>query len=225
MSKYYVRLEDLTKEKNGKTIIEQINVTIDPGAIVAITGPSGAGKSSLLRLINRLDEPTHGTVYLNDTDYRTLQPQELRRTIGMLMQQAYLFPGTIAKNIRFGPEQRGESLDQEKIDELLVKVDLPGFAERDIATLSGGEAQRVSLARTLANHPDILLLDEPTSSLDPDAQMKIEQLISNIIKEEGLTCLMVTHNRTQAKNLATHILSLEQGKMINFGKINEVWND
>ena len=118
-------------------------------------------------MLNRLDEPTSGIIRFNGQDYRELAPQKLRQRIGMVMQAAYLFPGTVADNVAYGPLQRGQTLPAEQIATLLQRVDLPGYQERGVSNLSGGEAQRVSIARTLANDPEILLLDEPTSALDP----------------------------------------------------------
>jgi putative ABC transport system ATP-binding protein len=155
--------EHLTRGVLDKTLVSDISVQVRPGEILAIVGPSGAGKSSFLRLLNRLDEPTVGTVRLNGQDYRELPAQDLRRRIGMVMQRAYLFPGTVAANVAFGPQQQGERLSPEQIVALLERVGLPGYRERDVSNLSGGEAQRVSVARTLANAPVALLLDEPTS--------------------------------------------------------------
>jgi len=214
--------ERLSRVVNGKRLVDDISVQIKRGIILAIVGPSGAGKSSFLRLINRLDEPTGGTVWLEGVDYRTLLPQELRRRIGMVMQSPYLFSGTIAENVRFGPRQRGEELPQETIDQLLSQVGLAGYAQRDVGNLSGGEAQRVSLARTLANSPEVLLLDEPTSALDDATQRGVEDLILGIIHEQGLTCLFVTHDMEQARRMATHVMLLEAGKLAGFGSVEEV---
>jgi putative ABC transport system ATP-binding protein len=191
------------------------------GTVVAIVGPSGSGKSSFLRLLNRLDEPTSGTVYLDGVDYRSLPPQELRRQVGMLMQSPHLFPGTVADNLRFGPQQRGEELPQATVDELLERVGLAGYAGRDVANLSGGEAQRVSLARTLANRPQVLLLDEPTSALDEAMQREVEALICSIINEGGLTCLIVTHDQAQARRMASHAMTMEEGRMVDYVQMEE----
>jgi putative ABC transport system ATP-binding protein len=190
--------------------------------VVAIVGPSGAGKSTFLRLLNRLDEPTEGTVLLEGVDYRSLLPQELRRRLGMVMQSPFLFPGTVAENIRFGPRQRDEELPDHEVGELLRRVGLEGYGERDVANLSGGEAQRVSLARTLANSPEVLLLDEPTSALDDATQGEVEELICGIISEQGLTCLIVTHDTAQARRMASQALVLEGGRRVAFGRIEEV---
>jgi putative ABC transport system ATP-binding protein len=214
--------ERLCRVVNGKRLVDDISVQMKRGIILAIVGPSGAGKSSFLRLINRLDEPTGGTIWLEGVDYRTLPPQKLRRRIGMVMQSPYLFSGTIAENVRFGPRQRGEELPQETIDRLLSRVGLAGYAQRDVGNLSGGEAQRVSLARTLANSPEVLLLDEPTSALDDATQRGVEDLILGIIHEQGLTCLIVTHDMEQARRMATHVMLLEAGKLVGFGLVEEV---
>jgi putative ABC transport system ATP-binding protein len=159
-----IRTEHLGRQIEGKCILDDINLEVAEGEVVAIVGASGSGKSSLLRLLNRLDEPTSGTVYFAGEDYRTLAPAELRQQMGMVMQAAFLFPGTVAENVRFGPAQRNELLSDEAVDGLLAQVGLDGFSSRAIHNLSGGEAQRVSLARALANSPAVLLLDEPTSA-------------------------------------------------------------
>ena len=219
-----LQAQHLSRVINDKHLVDDISVQVTRGTIVAIVGPSGAGKSSFLRLLNRLDEPTSGTVWLDGIDYRTILPQELRRRVGMVMQSPHLFPGTVAENIRFGPRQREEELPQETIVRLLKRVGLAGYAERDASNLSGGEAQRVSLARTLANSPEVLLLDEPTSALDEATQRDVEDLILGIIREQGLTCLLITHNMEQAKRLATHVMVLEAGKLARFGPVEEVLN-
>jgi len=217
-----VRTEGLGRSVNGTQLVADVTVAVDPQQVVAIVGPSGAGKSSFLRLLNRLDEPTTGTVYLNGQDYRSVEPQALRRRVGMVMQAAYLFPGTVERNIQFGPRQRGEELAEEEIEELLARVRMEGYAQRDVSSLSGGEEQRVSLARTLANSPDVLLLDEPTSSLDTSTERDVEQLICEIIRDRALTCLIVTHDMAQARRMASHALLLEGGRLVDYGPIEEV---
>jgi putative ABC transport system ATP-binding protein len=212
----------LGREVGGKRLVDDVSIQVQTGQIVAIVGPSGAGKSSFLRLLNRLDEPTSGTVLLEGIDYRTLHPGELRRRVGMVMQSPYLFPGSVAENIRFGPQQRGEDLPQEALDRLLAHVGLEGFAQRNVANLSGGEAQRVSVARTLGNGPDLLLLDEPTSALDEAAEHEVEALVCSIIRERGLTCLMVTHDASQAARMSSHVMVMESGRLVQFGPTGEV---
>jgi putative ABC transport system ATP-binding protein len=212
----------LTRVVDGKLIIADISIQVHWGDILAVVGPSGAGKSSFLRLLNRLDEPTRGTVFVEGRDYREIPPQELRRRLGMVMQLPYLFPGTVAENIRFGPEQRGAVISDEEIESLLERVRLSGYSDREVTNLSGGEAQRISLARTLANAPQILLLDEPTSALDAAARQDVENLINGIIHQEGLTCIIVTHDLDQASRMAERAMVMEAGQLVRMGPIEEV---
>jgi putative ABC transport system ATP-binding protein len=140
----------------------------------------------------------------------------------MVTQRPFLFPGTVAENLRFGPAQRGETLPAAAIDDLLARVGLDGYGTRDVANLSGGEAQRVSVARTLANSPLALLLDEPTSAFDEAAKLEVESLLQNIVREQLLTCIMVTHDVAQASRLADRALLLELGRIIRADPVNEV---
>jgi putative ABC transport system ATP-binding protein len=214
--------QHLTRVVDGRTLVNDVSAQVLRGEILAVVGPSGSGKSSFLRLINRLDEPTSGTVLLESVDYRQIPPRELRRQVGMVTQRAFLFSGTVAANVRFGPEQRGENLSDEAVDTLLSKVGLPSYRDRDIANLSGGEAQRVSLARALANKPVVLLLDEPTSALDEGAKLGIESLIREIIAAGHLTCVMVTHDISQAARMANRVMLLEAGRATRTGPTQEV---
>ncbi|HEX3994246.1 MAG TPA: phosphate ABC transporter ATP-binding protein [Acetobacteraceae bacterium] len=213
---------NLSRAISGKCLVDDISVQIPPGEVLAVVGPSGAGKSSFLRLLNRLDEPTGGTVLLNGTDYREIAPRELRRRVGMVMQTDYLFPGTVGTNLAFGPRQRGAIFTAEEIAALLDRVGLPGYRDRDVSNLSGGEAQRVSVARTLANAPEGLLLDEPTSALDEASARGIEELLLGIIQERRMTCVIVTHNRSQAIRIAGRTMVLEAGKLVTIGPTKEV---
>jgi putative ABC transport system ATP-binding protein len=213
---------DLVREIDGKRLVDKASLQVYCGEIVAIFGPSGSGKSSFLRLLNRLDEPDDGTVFFHGSDYRQLPPRELRRKVGMVLQAPNLFPGDVSSNVRFGPEQHGEKINAEEINHLLERVGLKGYADREVSRLSGGEAQRVSLARTLANSPEILLLDEPTSALDDKNEREIEELLLEIIDEKCLTCLVVTHDMAQASRIATHGALMEGGKLVRSGPIKEV---
>ena len=172
--------------------------------------------------MNRLDEPTSGTVYLEGRDYRLIPPRELRRRVGMVTQTAFLFPGTIGDNLRVGPRHRGQELSEETIAFLLEKVGLAGRAGSDVRHLSGGEAQRVSVARALANDPAVLLLDEPTSALDEAATRDVETLIRRIVGDQKLACLLVTHDQAQAGRLAGRVMVLAAGKLERIGATDEV---
>lgn len=217
-----LRTEHLGRAVKDKVLVEDVTFEVRSGEVLAIVGPSGAGKSSLLRLLNRLDEPTSGTVYVEGKDYRQIPPRALRRKLGLVNQRPYLFPGTVEQNLRFGPLQHGESVSQESIERLLSCVGLKGYASRDVANLSGGEAQRVSVARTLANSPLVLLLDEPTSALDDTSKLEVESSIQNVVHDQGLTCVVVTHDTAQAARLATRAMLLEAGRIVRIGPIKEV---
>jgi putative ABC transport system ATP-binding protein len=217
-----LRAEGLGRSVPGKVLVEDATFELLAAETLAIVGPSGSGKTSLLRLLNRLDEPSSGTVYLDGLDYRQIVPRDLRRRVGMVMQRPYLFPGTVADNLRFGPRQRGEVLSDARIEELLTGVGLGGYASRDVANLSGGEAQRVSFARTLANSPEVLLLDEPTSALDEDSKGDVEKIILQIRHEQGIPCVLVTHDAAQAVRLAQRALVLDTGRIVRQGNIEEV---
>jgi ABC-type Fe3+/spermidine/putrescine transport system ATPase subunit len=214
--------EHLGRSVGGLKLVDDISVQVRAGEVLAIVGPSGAGKSSFLRLLNRLDEPTAGTVLLEGLDYRLIPPRELRRRVGMVTQRAFLFPGTVYRNISFGPRQRGEVLSEARAEELLIRVGLSGYADRDVANLSGGEAQRVSLARALANSPLVLLLDEPTSALDDEAKSQVEGLIGDIIRDTGLTCVVVTHDFAQAARMASRVMMMQAGRAIRIGPVAEL---
>jgi putative ABC transport system ATP-binding protein len=217
-----LRAEHLGRSTNGKILVEDANFELKKGELLAVVGPSGSGKTSLLRLLNRLDEPTSGTVFVEGIDYHNLEPRELRRKLGMVTQRPYLFPGTVAENLGFGPAHRGEVLTQQTIEDLLSQVGLNGYSERNVANLSGGESQRVSVARTLANEPLVLLLDEPTSALDEAAKLEVESSIQRVVREHGLTCVIVTHDVAQAGRLAERALMMESGRIVRSGRVSEV---
>jgi putative ABC transport system ATP-binding protein len=206
----------------GVRPVDDVTVQVRRGEVLAVVGPSGSGKTSFLRLLNRLDEPTSGTVYLEGQDYRTIPPRELRRRVGMVTQTAFLFPGTIADNLRFGPHQQGRELGETAIAALLEKVGLAGRAGHDVRPLSGGESQRVSIARALANEPAVLLLDEPTSALDDAAKQGVEALVRSIVAQRELTCVIVTHDLAQAGRLADRVMILQAGKLARIGPTSEV---
>ncbi len=210
-----------TKERR---IVQDISLQVPRGDVLAIVGPSGSGKTSFLRLLNRLDEPTGGKVLLDGKDYREIAPRILRSQIGMVMQIPVLFPDTVADNLQYGPRAGGTELEPARLESLLNHVGLPGFANRSIHHLSTGEAQRVSLARALANSPEVLLLDEPTAPLDGKTKHEVEQLISQIVGDEKLTCLIVTHDLEQAARMASLVMVLENGKVAKIGAIDEVFH-
>jgi putative ABC transport system ATP-binding protein len=219
-----LRTEHLGRTVDGHVLVKDVSIEVLRGNVLAIVGPSGSGKSSFLRMLNRLDEPTSGEVYLDGQNTRQMSPRQLRKRVGMVMQSANLFPGTVADNIRYGPAQRGETVSDEDLEALLQEVSLGGYGSRDVSNLSGGEAQRVSLARTLANKPEVLLLDEPTSALDDAAEEEVEALLQRVMAQEDLTCLIVTHDMDQAASLAKRVMVMEKGRVAAIGNTEEVLN-
>lgn len=217
-----IETDRLTREIDGDRLVDSVSLSVHEGEVLGIIGPSGAGKSSFLRLLNRLDEPTAGTVYLDGVDYRDVPPQELRHRVGYVPQRPALRPGTVRENVTVGPRLRDEAVDDERVETLLARVGLGEYGHRDVEDLSGGEAQRVAIARSVLNRPEVLLLDEPTSSLDPAAEEKVEELLDELQSEFDLTYVLVTHDREQARRLADRVAVFEDGRVTAVGPVREV---
>ncbi|MFB6169364.1 MAG: ATP-binding cassette domain-containing protein [Haloferacaceae archaeon] len=217
-----LRAERLSFSVEGETVLHGVDLSIETGETVAVIGPSGAGKSTFLRLLDRLDEPTDGTVYLDGTDYRTIPPTELRARVGMVPQSPALRDGTVRENVAVGRRLRGEPVDPGRVEGLLEAIDLAGYADRSTADLSGGEAQRVAIARALLVEPEVLLLDEPTASLDSDAQREVERLLADLLADTDLTVVTVTHDETQATRIADRVVRLVEGRVTQVGRPGEV---
>lgn len=212
----------LSRVVETETLVDDVSLQVSTSEVVAIIGPSGAGKSSFLRLLNRLDEPTEGTVYLDGTNYREIPPQELRRRIGLIPQNAAFTQQTVGDNVALADTIRDESPDTRRVSTLLDRMGLDGYADRSIEDLSGGERQRVSIARALYVDPDVLLLDEPTSHLDSAAEAKIEDLLAELIRDDDLTCILVTHDTQQAKRLGDRIVTMTEGRIVAEEQFTEV---
>lgn len=213
-----IEAKNLTRIAGDETLINDVSVSIDPGEVLVIVGPSGAGKSSFLRLLNRLDEPTDGTVYIDGTDYRELLPRELRVRVGLVPQDAALIPGTVFENATRGLSLRGEPIDETRVEQALAQLCLEGYGDRDVEDLSGGEKQRVAFARTLLNDPEVLLLDEPTASLDSASEVRVEELLSDL----DVTVILVTHDEEQARRIGDRVMELRAGRVARIGPVGEV---
>ncbi|HEX2952890.1 MAG TPA: ATP-binding cassette domain-containing protein [Bacillota bacterium] len=220
----------LTRPSSGagqpsQPILMDISVSICESSVTAVLGPSGAGKSSLLRLLNRLEDPTSGTIIYREKLLSTYPVRQIRRKIGMVFQLPALFPGTVRDNLQYGPFLWGEKRADQELVTLLNHVDLPEeLLNRPSQELSVGQQQRVSIARTLANRPEVLLLDEPTSGLDPTTAAHILKLLINLKQELGITIVFVTHLLEQAKAIADHVLLLAQGKKITESDASSFFN-
>ena len=196
------------------TILDGISVEINSSEITGIIGPSGAGKSTFLRLLNKLISPSNGTILYKNQEIKHLSPQEIRKEIGLVQQRPFLFSGNVKDNLLYGPKIWGIIYTDKELLQLLQKVALEKqFLEKQIEGLSGGEQQRVSLARSLANKPQVLLLDEPTSSLDINSEEIIENTLKQL-REEGMKIIIVTHSLEQTERLTESLLFLREGKLI-----------
>jgi putative ABC transport system ATP-binding protein len=202
-------LDGVDAERGGTRVLHGLDLTIESGA-TAVVGPSGAGKSTLLRLLNRLADPVAGSVRYRGADVRELDPRELRRCACLVPQLPALLDGTVAENVRYGPELAGREADVERAL-TLAGLDA-GFAARVADDLSVGEQQRVMLARALALEPDVLLLDEPTSALDERTRAGVEATLALLVAQIGISAVIVTHDRAQARRLARRTVTLAAGR-------------
>ena len=202
-----------------------IDLDIPAGEVVALVGPSGAGKTSLLRLLNRLDDPTSGDVTYNGSPIVTVPVRELRRRVGFVFQTPVMFAGTVASNLdvarqlgRADTPSAGETRTPRSAEEALELAGVDrALASRDAQSLSGGERQRVSIARALMSNPEALLLDEPTSALDPDVADHVMATIHTLAQQLHLTIVMVTHRLAEARGASTHTVFMEAGRVVESG--------
>ncbi|MGI8316147.1 ABC transporter ATP-binding protein [Halobacillus mangrovi] len=209
-------------EKVTHDPLRNLNFSIEKNEKVILFGPSGAGKSTLLFLFNRLSDPEEGSIFYKGEPIENYSITKLRKNVGLVLQSPNLFPGTVLDNLKYGPQLFGEWRDTQA-EKLLEYVQLPkSYLERDVDQLSGGEMQRVSLARTLANSPEVLLLDEPTSALDYKTADEIEEVLEELIREHKLTMLMVTHNLNQARRLGDRGLFIMDGELQEDGLIPDM---
>lgn len=191
---------------DGRAVLDDVSLTVGSGEIVAVLGPSGSGKSTLLRVIAGLVTPASGTVRFAGRDLTGLPTH--RRRVGLVFQDEQLFPHLdVAANIGFGLRmaRRPRVEIAARTDELLDLVGLSGFGSRSPGSLSGGEAKRVALARSLAPRPEVLLLDEPLTGLDPELHDRLAIDVARILRTAGTTAVLVTHDRAEADTIADRI--------------------
>jgi putative ABC transport system ATP-binding protein len=200
-------LEQVTVRRGGTLLLDQVTCQMPAGACTAVTGPSGAGKTTLLRLLNRLEEPDAGRVRLDGRALADLDVLALRRQVALVAQAPVLLTGQVLDELRAGQPDLGE----QDAASLLEQVSLPAaMLARDTAGLSGGEAQRLCLARALAAGPQVLLLDEPTSALDAVSAHAVEQAAKSFIAAGG-SVVLISHDTGQTRRIASHVLALRDG--------------
>jgi len=221
-----ISIQQVSKLYGTKAAVDQISMEIAAGEHLALLGTSGSGKTTLLRMINRLIEPTNGTITISGKDITTQPAHLLRREIGYVLQASSLFPHyTVEENISVIPDllKWDRSKTQARVTELLGKVHLPdAYRTRYPHQLSGGEAQRVNLARALAASPPILLMDEPFSALDNITRTSIRQLFKELEELKSKTIIIVTHDVQEAFEMGNTIALLQQGKLLQKGKPEEL---
>lgn len=217
------------RDSPAACILSGISFTARPGAITAIAGPSGSGKSSLIRLLNRMDDPTSGSIFLHDRPISAIDPLELRRRVAMVLQKPFMFEGSVLANLQrpFVYRQTPPpDADDERLLTLLDLVQLPGgLLPRNARSLSIGEQQRVNLARALITGPEALLLDEPTSALDRFTADRLGTMLREICRSQQLTVIMVTHDLRLAQRSADHLLYMERGRILEEGPVEELLNN
>lgn len=206
-------LENVSVLKGSTAVLDGVSVTFTQGRCTAVAGPSGAGKSTLLRLLDRLEEPSSGRVLLHGRPLPSYDVLEVRRRVGLVQQIPVVLAPTVLADLRIG--QR--TLTGVEAELLLTRAGLEGMAlDRGTAGLSGGEAQRLCLARALAVSPEVLLLDEPTSALDAVAAQAVEQVVRGLVAD-GLTAVLVSHDLRQARRLADDVVILRAGRVVESG--------
>ncbi|WFR61500.1 ABC transporter ATP-binding protein [Paenibacillus amylolyticus] len=223
-----IQFENVSKQyPDGTTALRQVNLNINKGELFVMIGPSGCGKTTMLKMINRLIERTDGTVRINGRPIDEYNIHELRWNIGYVLQQIALFPHmTIAENIAVVPELRKWKSDQikQRVHTLLDMVGLHGdtYSERKPAELSGGQQQRIGVLRALAADPEIVLMDEPFSALDPMSREKLQDDILDIQRQMKKTIVFVTHDIQEAMKLGDRICIMKDGEVLQVGTPEEL---
>lgn len=217
-----ISVKGLVKSFGDLEVLKGISTEVDAGQVIAVIGPSGSGKSTFLRCLNKLEEPTGGTVEIagfDITDKKT-DIRAARQEIGMVFQHFHLFPHlTVLGNLTYAPMKvKGLSKAdaEEKARTLLKRVGLSDKADSYPASLSGGQKQRVAIARALAMEPKLMLFDEPTSALDPEMVKEVLDVMKDLAKS-GMTMIVVTHEMGFAREVADRVLFLDQGKLVEEG--------
>ena len=222
-----IKVENITKRFKNRTVLKSISFQIEKGEFVSIIGPSGCGKTTLLKMINRLIKPTSGKIYINGENIYDKDPITLRRNMGYVIQQNGLFPHmTIKDNIEIIPKlekKKSEEIYKRTI-ELMNMVDLnpDEYLNRYPSELSGGEQQRIGVARAFANDTDIVLMDEPFSALDPITRSDLQNELLNLQSKLNKTIVFVTHDMDEALKLSNKICLMKDGEIIQFDEPEKI---
>lgn len=208
-----LEFENVSFINDSKTILKDINFSVNSGDYVSVVGPSGSGKSTFLKLLCHLISPTEGTIAYKNKSIMDYNPMELRKNVAYCFQTPYIFGKTVMDNISFPYSIRDIKVDTKKVEELFTLFNLgKEYLDKDVKNLSGGEKQRIALIRTLLFNPEVLLLDEVTSALDVYNTSIVENVVK-ALNEKGTTVLWVTHNPEQSRKYANKLLTIEAGEI------------
>jgi tungstate transport system ATP-binding protein len=222
----FLEVCSLSKSIGSAKILHKINLILERGEILGLIGPTGSGKTTLLRLINLLDEPSAGSIIFAGKEVSVKPEKEAvatRRKMAMVFQKPVMFKSSVKENVSYGLRMRGrqERDEKKRVEEALEMVGLSGYESRDANTLSGGEMQRIALARALILQPELLLLDEPTANLDPRSAASIDSLLSSLAGSRTAV-ILATHNMEQCRKLAGRVALLQAGRLAALGKSEEI---
>lgn len=202
-------MKDIAMAFDDQVLFENLSFSLKHNETVGITGPSGCGKSTVLRIAVDLVTPTSGSVLFEGKDIKVIDPRDLRRHLVLVPQEASMFPGTVRENLLWGLSIHNLSASDEELKMALNEVNLSfKYLSKNAGNLSGGEKQRIAIARALLLHPQALLLDEPTSALDEESTLVVESTINAIILDRKIGVLMVTHNREQAERFTSRVIQI-----------------
>jgi len=220
-----IKLEDVTKNYGDVTALDHVSFKVRQGEIFTIAGPNGSGKTTMLRIMAFIDTPTNGEIHYKGVKVDEENKSQIRTKCTMVFQKTALFNTTVYKNIAYGLKLRGFSKKEidERVKDVLDLVKLDGYEKRLAKKLSGGEQQRVSLARALVLDTELLLLDEPTANLDPKNMSIIEETVSRVNRERKNTVVMATHNLFQAETITKRAALLLGGKIVEVGTAQEIF--
>ncbi len=218
-------LRGVGQTRAGRTVLQDIDVTIPRHLITVLCGPSGGGKTSLLRLLNRLDDPVRGDILFDGRPIVEYMVTQLRRRVALVFQTPVMFSGTVSDNLAVAAELSGvqDGRFDEQASQVMLLAELePSLLERPGGDLSVGQKQRVNLARALMTSPEVLLLDEPTSALDPETSRALMKTIGSLSEVRRLTIVVATHRVSEARHYAQHALVLRDGRVVDSGDSERV---
>lgn len=221
-----IEIKGLYKSFGKSEILNDINLDVEEGKVLALIGPTGSGKTSLLRLIDTLDQPTRGSIFFHGEDICRFSSKEkllVRRRMAMVFQKPVMFSRSVYENVAYGLKVRGKRSSRDDVLNTIEEVGLSEYESRSAATLSGGEMQRIALARAMVIKPEVLLLDEPTANLDPRSAYAIDDLIGRLA-QSGTTVIIASHNMAECRRLANKVVVLVKGRITRTGRPNDIQN-